>query len=240
MKIITLALRGSILYSVMLLASCNGFDCINGSGNQVSKESNPGPFTRIETSGAFRIVLKQDSISNIRIVADDNIQKEIQTRLKGNTLLIRMEGNFCDSGPITVYLSSKNYEGIEVSGSMEIMSEGKLNVKDFELDLTGSSKVMLDMNAANLKTSSSGASEIELMGQAGSHDIRLKGAGSLEALDFVVGEYHINSSGASKSRINVLNELIVKSSGASEVEYRGSPSRVENDDSGASKIKKIN
>ena len=173
-------------------------------------------------------------------MADDNIQKEIQTRLKGNTLLIRMEGNFCDSGPVTVYLSSKNYEGIEVSGSVEIMSEGKLNVKDFELDLTGSSKVMLDLNAANLKTSSSGASEIELKGQAGSHDLRLRGAGSLEALDFVVGEYHIKSSGASKSRINVLNELLVKSSGASEVEYMGSPSRVENDDSGASKIKKIN
>ena len=224
----------------LLLSSCGGLDCFNGSGNQVTVSRNIGSFTKVETSGSVKIVLKQDSTSSLRILADDNIQDRIQTTIHGNTLSIDMDGNFCDAGPITIYLGSRDYEKIEASGSVEVLSEGKLNLNDLELDLHGSSKVMLDLNAKTLKTSSSGASEIWLKGQAGRHDLDMTGSSSVEALDFVVGEYRINSTGSSKSRINVLNELDVNSHGASDVEYRGKPSKINKDDSGASSVKSIN
>jgi hypothetical protein len=229
-----------ISLSALLLSSCNGFDCINGSGNQVTESRDIGTFTNVETSGSLTIVLSQDSASSIRILADDNIQDKIQTKLRGNTLRIDIEGNFCDAGPVTIYLSSKDYQKIESSGSVEVLSEGKLNLNELEIELQGSSKVMLDLNAKSLKTSSSGSSEIELKGQAGSHDLEMTGSSSVEALDFVVGEYRINSTGASKSRINVLNVLEVNSHGASEVEYKGKPSKIEKDNSGASVVRSIN
>jgi hypothetical protein len=233
----------SIVYlsaAVLLLSSCNGFDCINGSGNQVTESRDIGTFTQVETSGSLKIVLSQDSTSSVRILADDNIQKEIQTRLSGNTLKIDIEGNFCDSGPVTIYLGSKDYQKIESSGSVEVLSEGKLNLNELDLELHGSSKVVLDLNVKSLRTSSSGSSEIVLKGQAGSHDLDMTGSSSVEALDFVVGEYQINSTGASKSRINVLNSLEVNSRGASEVEYKGKPSKIEKDNSGASVVRSIN
>ena len=233
----------SIVYlsaAVLLLSSCNGFDCINGSGNQVTESRDIGTFTQVETSGSLKIVLSQDSTSSVRILADDNIQKEIQTRLSGNTLKIDIEGNFCDAGPVTIYLSSKDYQKIESSGSVEVLSEGKLNLNELDLELHGSSKVVLDLNVKSLRTSSSGSSEIVLKGQAGSHDLDMTGSSSVEALDFVVGQYQINSTGASKSRINVLNSLEVNSRGASEVEYKGKPSKIEKDNSGASVVRSIN
>lgn len=225
---------------ILLLSSCSGFDCINGSGNQVTESRDIGTFTQVETSGSLKIVLSQDSTSSVRILADDNIQEEIQTRLSGNTLRIDIDGNFCDAGPVTIYLSSKDYQKIESSGSVEVLSEGKLNLNELDLDLQGSSKVMLDLNVKSLKTSSSGSSEIVLKGQAGSHDLDMTGSSSVEALDFVVGEYRISSTGASKSSINVLNSLEVDSRGASEVEYKGKPSKIEKDNSGASVVRSIN
>ncbi|MCF8453121.1 MAG: DUF2807 domain-containing protein [Pedobacter sp.] len=233
----------SIVYlslGLLLLSSCNGFDCINGSGNQVTESRDIGTFNQVETSGSLKIVLSQDSTSSVRILADDNIQKEIQTRLSGNTLKIDIEGNFCDAGPVTIYLGSKDYQKIESSGSVEVLSEGKLNLNELDLELHGSSKVMLDLNVKSLRTSSSGSSEIVLKGQAGIHDLDMTGSSSVEALDFVVGEYQINSTGASKSRINVLNSLEVNSRGASEVEYKGKPSKIEKDNSGASVVRSIN
>ncbi len=225
---------------VLLFSSCNGFDCINGSGNQVTKSRDIGKFTEVETSGSLKIVLSQDSISSVRILADDNIQEEIQTRLSGNTLKIDIDGNFCDAGPVTIYLSSKDYQKIESSGSVELLSKGKLNLNELDLELNGSSKVMLDLNVKSLRTNSSGSSEIVLKGQAGNHDLDMTGSSSVEALDFIVGEYQIYSTGASKSRINVLNSLEVDSQGASEVEYKGKPSKIEKDNSGASVVRSIN
>lgn len=225
---------------ILLLSSCSEVNCISGSGNQVAENRSIDPFTKIEASGSMKLVLIQDSLSSLRIVADDNIQKEIQTRVKGNTLIIDMETGFCDSGPVIIYLSSKNYEAIEASGAVEIESDGKLNVQDFVLGITGSSKVKLDLNAASLKTSSSGSSEIILKGQAGTHDLDLTGSSEVEAVDLIIGKYKIRSSGASHSRINVLNELDINSSGASKVEYRGKPDRITNNESGASSLKAIN
>lgn len=226
--------------AVLLLSSCNGFDCINGSGNQVTESRDIGTFTQVETSGSLKIVLSQDSTSSVRILADDNIQDEIKTRLSGSTLKIDIDGNFCDAGPVTIYLGSKDYQKIESSGSVEILTEGKLNLNELDMDLQGSSKVTLDLNVKSLMTSTSGSSEIILKGQAGSHDLDMTGSSSVEALDFVVGEYRINSTGASKSRINVLNSLEVNSHGASEVEYKGKPSKIEKDNSGASVVRSIN
>jgi hypothetical protein len=68
----------------------------------------------------------------------------------------------------------------------------------------------------------------------------LSGSGDIDALDFVVGKYNIETSGASHCKINVLKDLSVHTSGASEIEYRGSPSNVSSDKSGASSITKIN
>ncbi|WP_411274166.1 head GIN domain-containing protein [Daejeonella sp.] len=232
-------ITASILSIGILLSSCNEFDCIEASGNQISQDRNVGQFTRIETSGSMKVILKQGPVNNVKITADDNILKEIETNVRGNKLYIDLEKSFCNAGSITVYITSKDYEGVDASGSVEILSDGKLNLNDFELDLSGSSKVTLNLNAANLKTSSSGASEIFLKGQAGSHELELSGSTSVEALEFVVGRYRIESSGASSSRINVLNDLNLSSSGSSDVEYRGNPSNIKNDESGASSLKKI-
>ncbi len=60
--------------------------------------------------------------------------------------------------------------------------------KDFDLDLSGSSKVNLDINAQNFRTSGSGASEIILKGQASSHDIDLSGSGEIDAFVFCGGK----------------------------------------------------
>ncbi len=233
-KLIAGALSLGVLFS-----SCNGFNCVSGSGNQISQNREVGSFTRVETSGSMKVVLKQGSGNGLRIIADDNILKEIETYVRGNRLVIDLDGNFCDVGPITVYVTSKEFEGVDASGAVEILSDGKLNVKDFDLDLSGSSKIVLELNAANVKTSSSGASEIFLKGQAGSHELDLSGSSSVKALDFVVGRYRIESSGASDSQINVLNELNISSSGSSDVEYRGNPSSIKNDESGASSLRKI-
>ncbi len=219
--------------------ACNNVDCVNGSGKQTTKTRNVGPFSKIQAGGSVKIVLKQDSIQEVKIVADDNIQERIKTRVSGDALIFEMDGNFCNSGPITLYITSKNMTGVSTSGSVELSSAGKINTTDFELDLSGDSKVNLDINAANMITEASGSSTILLRGQASNHRVELSGEGNIEALDFVVGNYKINTSGSSEMRINVLSNLDVQSSGASEIAYRGAPKYINNDKSGASTLKKI-
>ena len=237
LKLFSIAL---VILAIVGITGCNRFNCQSGSGKQVSQTRTLSAFSKIKVGGSFRIILKQDSSHSVRIVADDNIQRLIETDVNGNTLNIGMEGNFCNTGQITVYLSSKNLEGIDASGAVEIESANTIKTKDFLLGLSGSTKVTLDLNASLMQTRSSGSSEIYLKGQAGTHEINISGSGEVEALDFVVGKYNIESSGASECNINVLNELHVSSSGSSDVKYKGSPQKVTNNNSGSSSVKKVN
>ncbi len=227
-----------ILPISILLNSCNT-NCISGSGKQVTENRTIGTFTKVEFGSAIKLKIRQDSFQSMKITADDNIQREIKTRIKGDILSIEMDGNFCNSGNILIELSSKQWEGIKASGSSQIMSENQINSNEFELNLSGSSKVDLDLVTGVFRTESSGSSIINLKGQARQCDINLSGASEINAFNFVVSNYNIKSSGSSKIAINVLNSLKINSSGSSNVVYKGLPKDIVNDKSGSSSLKHV-
>lgn len=225
--------------SITLFSSCRRFRCIKGTGNQRTETRKMTGFTKIDVSGGYKVTLKQDSSESIAINIDDNLFKYVETTVEGGTLKVHSRKNICPSGEATLVIGVKNLDGIEASGAVDVKSDGRLNVKDLNIDLSGSTKIDLDLNAANVRTGASGSSEIYLKGQAATNDIDMSGSGKVEALDFVVGKYKISTSGASECKINVLNELDVHTSGSSDIKYRGNPAKVNNDQSGASSVKKI-
>ncbi|MBB5397700.1 head GIN domain-containing protein [Mucilaginibacter sp. AK015] len=225
--------------SVTIFSSCRRFRCVKGNGNVKTESRKMVDFNKVDISGGYKVTLKQDSSESVVINTDDNLLKYIETSVEGGTLRIHNRRNICSSGETTITIGVKNLEKIGASGAVDITANGRLNVKDLSFDLSGSTKIDMELNAANVRTDASGSSEIYLRGQAASHDVDMSGSGKVEALDFVVGKYKISTSGASECKINVLNELDVHTSGASDISYRGNPSKVNNDQSGASSIKKI-
>lgn len=227
-------------YAVVSLSACNGLGCKNGSGKMVSESRNVGDFSKIDISGSFTVVIKQDSVPSVSITADDNLMKYIKTEVDDNKLRVKSKGNMCSSGKFTLVIGLRNLSAIHTSGAVDVSSNGKITTKDLDINMTGASKLTLDLNADNVNTTGGGVTEINLTGQASTHNVKLSGAGHLNALDFVVAKYSIESSGASHCKINVLNTLDINSSGASDVQYRGNPSSVNNNKSGASSLTKIN
>ena len=224
--------------SLAVLSSCR-FGCVKGSGHQVSETRKATDFTRIEVSGGFKVDLKQDSSMAFTITADDNLMKYIKSSVDGDRLHIYSKRSLCGSGEIVIHIGVKNVDQLKGSGAVEFISDGKLNTKDLRIDLTGASKINLDLNAANVNTKGSGATEINLKGQASSHNLDLTGSGKVNALDFVVGNYNIETTGASECQINVLHSLTVHSTGSSDVKYRGNPTSVNTSKMGASSVTRI-
>jgi hypothetical protein len=224
--------------SLSVLSSCH-MGCIEGSGKKITENRKITNFSKIDISGGFKINIKQDSSLSLTVMGDDNIMKYVRTQVNGNKLRIYTRKNLCESGPIIVNIGIKNLEAIEASGAVELTSEGRINTQNLSLNFSGVSKIDMDLSAADVKTEARGATEIFLKGQAASHSVKVSGVGKLHALDFVVGTYNIKSSGSANSEINVLKELKVDTKGASTIEYRGNPSKVEEHKSGASSLNKV-
>jgi hypothetical protein len=225
--------------SIAALASGCMLTCVHGSGHQVTESRKVGNFTKLDISGGFKIVLKQDSSLSLNITADDNLLKYVKTNVDDGVLHIYTKKNFCNSGQMVLNIGIRQLEEIKGSGAIEVVADGKITTKDIAFRTSGASKITLDLDAANVTTEGSGASEMFLTGQASSHHVEISGVGKIHAFDFVVGNYYISTSGAGECQINVLHSLEVHSSGASDVKYKGNPSSVTNDKSGASSVNKV-
>lgn len=224
---------------VMLAISACSFSCKKGSGRLATETRRVNDFSKIDISGGYKVIIKQDTAATLSITADDNLMKYIKTDVSGDELRVHSSHSICSSGNFVLNITIKNLSAIKTSGAVDIASNGKITTKDIELNLSGASKVTMNLNADNVSTRGNGMTELNLTGQASSHNVELAGSGQLNALDFVVAKYRIETRGASHCKINVLNQLDVNSSGASDVEYRGNPASVNDNKSGASLLKKI-
>ena len=83
----------------------------------------------------------------------------------------------------------------------------------------------------------SGASKAEVHGITDELHANITGASKLDAEDLWVKNLHINVSGASKAEVNVTDSLWAQASGASKIEYHGTPTVLQSVSVGASKIK---
>jgi len=233
-----LAIAASV-YGIISLSGCSGLDCKKGSGKMITETRKVTSFDKINISGGFDVIIKQDTAETLSITADDNLMDAIKNDVSGNKLEVKTKGSVCSSGKLVINISLRDLSKIETSGAVNVTSGGKITTKDLAIDASGASKITLDLSSNNITTTGSGSTELNLTGQASSHSVSFSGSGSLNAPDFVVAKYTIESSGASHCKINVLNELNVSSTGVSDIEYRGNPTKIHEDKSGASTLKKI-
>jgi hypothetical protein len=161
--------------------------------------------------------------------------------VSGETLKIDLDPmQYCGSDSIIVHAGIGALSEIKADGASKVYSEGALHVGDMALDLSGATELNLNLYAGKLTTKSDGAARLTLRGQAGTHKLNSKGMLELNAFDFVVAQYDLDIEGTGKSNINVLNDLKVKTSGASSIFYKGNPKNVSDKKSGTSKLQQVN
>lgn len=211
-------------------------------GAIAAKEDRPiGSFTEIEISSAFKVVLTQGNTEKLTLEGDDDLLQRVITETRGNKLIIKLkEGTFNKSfQEVTAYLTFKTLSKIDLSGAVNLSGTNEMKFDNLELECSGATKINLHLNAPKLDCDFSGASTLNLEGSAQLLDIDVSGASKVNASDFVVKNCNIDCSGASYIAIHVTDKLRAEGSGASKISYKGNPSIVESDMSGASKMSKM-
>jgi hypothetical protein len=80
---------------------------------------------------------------------------------------------------------------------------------------------------------------LKLSGSAKDVGVDISGAVDLFAYDLLAENYKLGISGAGKAEINVSKNLKLDISGAATVHYKGTPTNISQDISGAGSVKKV-
>lgn len=224
----------------LLFAACKS-KCVEDLGIHATRDYTVKPFDEIKISGPIRLVMRQDSSFKVNIVADSNVIGLVKSEVSGHQLQLKLDSKqYCGKDSIIISVGIGALKKIDAEGAGHIYTSSLINAGDLELNLSGATKLMMEMNVHQLTTNTDGTADLILLGQAGSHQLKSKGALQLNAFAFVTGIYDLNVEGVGKLKINVLNELKIKTSGAADISYKGSPAKIKEDKSGTYKLSKVN
>ena len=255
-KAILTAALSVILIAGLLLAGCSVAIISEEIGPTITVHYVFTDFTRIEIGHAFELEITQADIHTVQIMASESLLERVKVTQTGDKLEIDLENLFFHSyrSP-RVKITMPELKGLYLSGASEGSVSGFKSSDNFELILSGASELDMDMETGAFISELSGASEvsgylkatscdidmtgasrIELSGSGGNVRLEASGASEAELGDFTVNDADIRFSGASDGIMHINGRLDADLSGASTLEYSGSPTLGDLELSGGSEL----
>lgn len=238
-----------------------GHGTVRGSGKVVEQQRDVSDFTGVELATLGNLIIELGDEEELRIEAEDNLLRYIETEVHDGTLKIGHRHNFTPvpTESIYFYLTVKEMDTISVSGagnvevpdlevaefSLNISGAGDVDMEDLRTDvlkvnISGGGNVdMEDLNADVLEVNISGAGGLYIEGgEVEEQEITISGAGNYKARGLESAEADVRVPGLGSTTIRVRDHLEVHISGAGSVKYVGSPT-VEEEVSGVGSIEQI-
>jgi hypothetical protein len=186
--------------AVVGLAGCQ---VVKGSGVKASEFRKVGKFSKVEVQGATDVHIKIASGRELKITADDNLLKQVETVVEGDKLIIRTKGSWSSHIGINVFITNPDLKSVSIAGSGDI-DVATVRESDFSASIAGSGDIKVRGMATNVKASISGSGDIDL-----SEVQATRGKASI--------------AGSGDIRLNVSSELTASIAGSGDITYSGNP-----------------
>ncbi|MBK5278386.1 MAG: DUF2807 domain-containing protein [Bacteroidia bacterium] len=162
-------------------------------------------FTKISFRVSGKLYLRQGSPQKVEIEGKKDALEKIETEVNGDRLIIGREGNgwmnwsWSDDDEVNIYITVKDIEGLSVSGSGDLIGQGKITSSDLDLNVSGSGSLQLDATVSgDVEADVSGSGEIVLKASCQNYDSNVSGSGKVNLEVAVSDKASFGVSGSGK------------------------------------------
>lgn len=222
-------------FFILLLVGCKRESCFGESGPDVTATRAPVAFQQIDVYDNIDVVLTQDTLEQITVVAPQHLEPDIVTSIENGILTLKNEGRCTGlrsaSERATVYVHLKKLSKIVYAGSGNVISTNTL-VSDQILFYSEDGAGNVDVTLNTAQTLSYIMDENADFTFHGKSDVCFSytaSRGSIDFSDFTVKKMIIEYGGVRDATINVTGELnsIIYYNG--NLYYRGTPQIVKDE-----------
>ncbi|MEP6805676.1 MAG: head GIN domain-containing protein [Flavobacterium sp.] len=219
-----------VTVTALLFASCHfNVNTVEGSGNVTTqKRIVQGDFSKVSVSNAIDLVIIQSDTTEIVVEADDNIQKEITTKVENGTLIIKCKySSFRDVTKKTVTVKMPRINKLEASSAATVMSKGILQGEDIDLETSSASTMDVDLEFDNLSADSASGSTMNLKGKALTIRTSASSGSSINANKLFANEVHAEVSSGGSTNVHPILSLKAEASSGGSINYDITPKTIE-------------
>lgn len=209
---------------------------IEGNGNVKKETRSVGNYTAISSSGAWDVMVAYGSSDNIEVEGDENLLEYIETTVENGKLSIRSKNvNMRSKNKITIYVSVTKLTAVALSGSGDVIGEGKFsNDGTTEFKTSGSGRIRLTFGRINkVYARVSGSGGLKIAGTANSIEASVSGSGSADCRAVIADDAEIHISGSGNAQVYANKKVSASISGSGSASYRGAASEVSKHISGS-------
>ena len=211
--------------------------------SQTTQKRDLSAFSQISLRISANVHLQQGNTQSVEVKGKEDALQKLITEVNDRKLVIRFPNetffNKWNPGPIDIYITVPQVDGLTISGSGSITSEGKIDSRILNLVISGSGDIKLgDLKAEKVSSALSGSGNIYLSGKGNAAEMKvsISGSGNVKAIDFPVDNVDVRISGSGNCWVNSTKKLDVKLAGSGNVVYRGNPS-INSSIAGSGKVK---
>jgi len=196
--------------------------------------------TRLQLDGVFNLTITQSDQESIEVVGDESMIKKLLIDQDGDLLTLSMEEDFdyhfFGKKELRINLSLKDLKELKYDGVGNVKTQGTFKVGDVRLIGTGVGNLELDLDAQQIDADFDMVGNINLQGKAKKAFFTNNGVGNLDAVNLIVKDMEINSSGIGNVEVHCTGDLSLVVDGIGKVSYSGNPRILKKEVSGIGKV----
>lgn len=188
------------------------------------------PFNKIELENSVTATLTQGTENSISFTETN---PGFKFKVTGSTL--RLDG----VSPKNVNINFQQLNAVDISGVGTLTSTSKIKSQNLKIEISGSGKLILDIDAAQIEADISGVGKLALEGTANDLKADISGSGKINAENLTVKNASFDISGTGNAYINVTDNLQANVTGSGSVYYKNAPANIKSTVTGIGRISKI-
>lgn len=212
---------------------------------QKTEQRKLSAFTEVSLRISADVHISQGNEQPVEVKGKESTLEKLLTEVKDRKLIIRYStdsffNNKWNPGPVEIYVTIPQIDGLAVSGSGSILADDKIESRILDLTVSGSGDIRIkNLKAEKVSALLSGSGNLLIAGQETASEFKatLSGSGNLKAVGFVTNDANIKISGSGNCWVTAIKNLVVRIGGSGNVYYHGNPA-VDSSILGPGQIKK--
>lgn len=199
-------------------------------------------FNAIKVSTGIDLYLSMGNTEAVKVVADEDIIKDLKTKVKNGTLHIYIkQNNWINWGTgnktCKAYVSVTELVNLQASSGSDVYCKNTLKGEKLDVSASSSSDVTLDVIYKNLSIDASSSSDVKVKGKVKYLDVEASSSADVKAHDLESVICHARASSAADITVNVSDELYAKASSGADIKYYGKPQICDTDESSGGDVR---
>lgn len=229
MKKSILLLAALFLGFTSMNAQWFGNEKVRGNGDVKTTTRNTSDYEKVSLIGYLDVVLVSGQEGKIKIKAESNLEEFILTEVSNGNLKISVEKGYdlrpSGNNKIVITVPVKEIDGVNVTGSGDLIGTDLLKGKSLVMKLTGSGDIHLNIDVEDLEGTITGSGDISLEGIANTFNCKVNGSGDFKAYNLEAKNVDARVSGSGDIKVYASEMLTARVAGSGDVSYRGNPAK---------------